>query len=92
MGDGSIYTERARLIAHLAAIYPAIMTHDADQAAPGWPVIYLELPTGQVSWHLHPDDLVLFGHVPAGTVAWDGHTTDDKYRRLEAHTRFLTTT
>jgi hypothetical protein len=43
-----------------------------------WPVVFIELPTGQVSWHL-----------PSYPVAWDGHTTEEKYARI---TRFTTTT
>lgn len=41
-----------------------------DQSEPEWPVVYIELPTGQVSWHL-----------PQHERAWDGHSTEEKYRR-----------
>lgn len=40
-----------------------------------WPVAYIELPTGQVSWHL-----------PQHQRDWDGHSTAEKYARLA---RFL---
>jgi hypothetical protein len=42
-----------------------------DPAEPGWPVVYIELPTGQVSWHMpqHPKE-------------FDGHTTEEKYKRV----------
>lgn len=42
-----------------------------DPKEPDWPVAFIELPTGQVSWHLpqHPN-------------AWDGHTTEEKYDRI----------
>jgi hypothetical protein len=42
-----------------------------DPAEPEWPVVYIELPTGQVSWHMpqHPHE-------------FDGHTTEEKYRRI----------
>ncbi|MEN3308914.1 MAG: hypothetical protein V7603_5116 [Micromonosporaceae bacterium] len=36
-------------------------------------VVYLDLPTGQVSWHL-----------PAYSRTWDGHTTVEKYQRVAA--------
>src|SRR4051794_34168952 len=39
-----------------------------DVETPEWPVVFIELPTGQVSWHL-----------PQHTTAWDGHTTFQKY-------------
>ncbi len=44
-------------------------------------------PQGQLSWHLAPTDLDLFGHVPVvepDQVVWDGHDTPEKYRRLAA--------
>lgn len=44
-----------------------------DPAAPAWPVAYIELPDGQVSWHL-----------PQHERAWDGHDTAAKYRRCRA--------
>lgn len=46
-----------------------------DHAEPEWPVVYIELPTGQVSWHM-----------PAHTEAFDGHTTAEKYQRCRAYT------
>jgi hypothetical protein len=44
-----------------------------DPAEPDWPVAYIELPTGQVSWHMpqHPRE-------------YDGHTTEEKYARCRA--------
>jgi hypothetical protein len=42
-----------------------------DPAEPEWPVAFIELPTGQVSWHL-----------PQHPTAWDGHDTEEKYRRV----------
>jgi hypothetical protein len=78
----SVYRERAHLVAHLAALYPSVVVHGGDPDAPEWPVIYIELPTGQASWHLSPDDMDLFGHVTVGARVWDGHTTEEKYRRL----------
>lgn len=44
-----------------------------DPGEPAWPVVYIELPTGQVSWHM-----------PEHPVAWDRHDTDEKYRRIAA--------
>ena len=41
-----------------------------DPKESDWPVAYIELPTGQVSWHL-----------PQHKTAWDGHDTKEKYRR-----------
>ena len=82
------YRERARLVAHLAALYPSHIGH-TDPNAPDWAVIIVETPTGQMSWHIAERDMDLFGHVmPTNRIcrAWDGHTTDEKYQRLEALT------
>lgn len=42
-----------------------------DPAEPAWPVVYIELPDGQVSWHM-----------PAHVRDWDGHTTPEKHARI----------
>lgn len=36
----------------------------------------------QLSWHIHEDDLKYFEHLKQGLETWDGHTTEEKYRRL----------
>ncbi len=89
-GTSALYRERHHLIAHLAASYPSVMVLNADPGEPDWPVLYLSLPTGQVSWHIAPADMDLFRHVPIGTATWDGHDVIEKYNRLDAHTRQLT--
>lgn len=78
----SVYRERGRLVAFLAALYPS--SWGTDPAEPDWPVVYVHTPEGQLSWHIAPDDFGLFSHVPHDeSVVWDGHTTEEKYRRLE---------
>lgn len=79
----SVYRERAHLVAHLAASYPSTIGL-TDPAEPDWAVVTIELPTGQVSWHVSPDDYDLFKHVERSLDAvWDGHTTEEKYARLD---------
>lgn len=82
--DGA-YRERAHLVAHLASLYPSHIGPN-DPTTPDWAVLTLETPTGQMSWHIAPDDIGLFEHVPTTTnePAWDGHTTEQKYERLRA--------
>lgn len=46
--------------------------------------IYIELPTGQVSWHFHDREAFLFLSFPrAESVEYDGHSIEDKYVRLK---------
>jgi len=57
----------------MAAGYPCgFASHpDAPPECIGFGLVYITLPTGQVSWHLpvYPDQ-------------YDGHTTPDKYARI----------
>lgn len=47
-----------------------------DPADPDHPVVvFIELPCGQVSWHL-----------PAHQWCWDGHSTTQKYQRIGQYT------
>ena len=41
-----------------------------DPKEPEWPCAYIELPTGQVTWHL-----------PQHPIEWDNHTGAEKYKR-----------
>ncbi|WP_066360291.1 WDGH domain-containing protein [Herbidospora mongoliensis] len=88
--ENPIYRERAHLIAHLATVYPAVIVLGSDRENPTWPVIFVDTPQGQLSWHLSGDDMDLFKHVRITTgehaPAWDGHTTPEKYERLDALT------
>jgi hypothetical protein len=74
-GDvGRDYAIRNRLIWWALTLaqhagYEAGVADDADEL--GWLVAYIELPTGQVSWHL-----------PQHQQVWDGHDPALKYRRI----------
>lgn len=76
------YTERARLVAFLARLYPA----EIRDAGSDWAIVLIDTPAGQMSWHLSREDRELFHHVDwsnaVGSVKWDGHTTEQKYERL----------
>lgn len=82
----SVYRERAHLLAHLATVYPAHF--EVDDHELNWPVLHINFPTGQCCWHINMDDLDLFTHVPTRDGStWDGHTTEEKYRRVDEATR-----
>lgn len=63
----------------IKAVYHAQMSKVAlagfriDPRDADWPVAFIVLPQGQVSWH-----------IPAFSVPWDGHSTEEKYKRVEA--------
>lgn len=44
--------------------------------------VYIDLPTGQVSWHYNDIEAGLFVELPAYSGAWDGHDTTTKYHRV----------
>ena len=80
----AVYTERNRLVAFIASIYPSGVK---KTAIPGWDeawhgCVYIDLPVGQASWHFHDSEAHLFAHLPPYESEWDGHTTEEKYERL----------
>jgi hypothetical protein len=83
----SVYYERNLLVSALSKVYPSWITWDMD-AEEGWEhVITIEGPTGQMSWHIPEDFITSEGlpvvHMCYGThIEYDGHSTDEKYRRL----------
>jgi hypothetical protein len=36
----------------------------------------------QISWHIHKSELPMFKHLKRSKDKWDGHTTEEKYKRL----------
>jgi len=86
--DGA-YLERNRCVALIArmALASGWRAGIARTAIDGWSddwhgCVYVDLPTGQVSWHYHDSQAHLFADLPAYTGAWDGHDTPEKYRRV----------
>ena len=76
-----LYSERAHLVALLATEHQGVYKEDPENE--GWILVYVDLPTGQASWHIHPEDRALFTGVRfAPDVEWDGHTTEVKYARI----------
>lgn len=87
----TVYRERAHLVALLAAIYPS--TWNVDPQEPDWRVVYVDLPTGQASWHISPNDTDLFKHVFGKDASgiWDNHSTEVKYDRIDKLTYIIVT-
>jgi len=89
--DGA-YRERAHLVALLAAMTPgAVIAPAPDVDEPGWQITYLTIGGRQASWHISPRDADLFAHLEAveaddPRAQWNGHTTEEKYEGIAAHT------
>lgn len=80
------YEERNRVVAALAKVFPSGVARTAIE---GWSedwhgCVYIDLPTGQASWHFHDSQAHLFAGLPPYTKPWDGHSTEEKYRRVAA--------
>lgn len=81
------YVERNRLVAALARIFPAWLADHRDIQGEKWDpewrtVVFIDGPTGQLSWHLHDSDVPLFEGLPRSQNTWDGHTSAEKYERV----------
>lgn len=86
------YQERNRCVAAIAqlalvmgwraglALHPE---SDTTWAADWRTIVWIELPTGQVTWHVNDSEAGLFSFLKHGPFAWDGHSTSEKYDRLE---------
>lgn len=80
------YEERNRVVSALAKCFPSGVGKTAIE---GWDeawhnCVYIDLPTGQASWHFHDREAHLFEGLPKYEKPWDGHSTPEKYRRLES--------
>jgi hypothetical protein len=80
------YTERNYLVSYLARLYPSgIMKTNIPNWESCWHnCVYIDTPEGQMSWHYHDRDAYLFVDLPPYTKKWDGHTTEEKYKRLRS--------
>ena len=81
------YHERDQVVAALTKCFPSSIALSGD---PEWPIVYIDLPTGQVSWHIRATEIPLFSHLEWEHVDWDGHTTAEKYARLASLTTATT--
>lgn len=89
--DGA-YSERDRCVAFMAAMalrldwLAWIGKHDPLDTT--WDrewlnIVFIGAPVGQLSWHIHDSELPLFAGLPSDGPPWDGHSTPQKYERME---------
>lgn len=84
------YEERNRVVAALAqmALAKGWKVSRTRTTIEGWNkewhgCVFIETPVGQMSWHYHDSHEHLFRGLPTTDIKWDGHTTSEKYNRLE---------
>jgi hypothetical protein len=87
------YRERNHLAAWLAALHPSVLA-PVEEGGDDWYVLFLRAGGWQFAWPIDPADLSLFDHVQRVPVddaraEWDGHSTEQKYRRIRTHTAVL---
>lgn len=79
------YHERDMLVCALSKLFPSYLArHDEkEEWEDDWRwIVYIEIPTGQVSWHIHDSEIEMFDHLEVKENNWDGHNTERKYQRL----------
>jgi hypothetical protein len=83
------YWERNQLIAFISKLFPAHLTkhpeNDAEWESDWRTIVCIHLPTGQATWHIHDFDVPLFDHLKYDDNHWDGHTTEEKYKRIREY-------
>lgn len=52
-----------------------------------WKILYINTDFGQLSWHIPSDELQM--EWPIVEQAWDGHTTAEKFNRIENIIKFM---
>jgi hypothetical protein len=89
------YSERNKVVAALAVLLSrnifrntsvGVAQHDIndkDWEADWRTILVIELPTGQVTWHFHDSEKHLLEGLPeVKDYKWDGHSAEEKYKRL----------
>lgn len=86
------YWERNQLVAFLSKILSSHLSKHEDD--PNWDedwrnIVFLYLPNGsQISFHIHDSDLKYFSHLEYKENKWDGHSTEEKFRRMRAYENY----
>lgn len=80
------YAERNKLVCALSKLLPAHLCEhskdDLEWEADWRNIVCIDGPDGQMTWHIHDDELWMFKHLKNEDAHWDGHDTAEKYRRL----------
>lgn len=88
------YSERNQLVAALSKLFSSSLERHPDNEAyeDDWRwIVFIDLPGGQVCWHIHDSELGLFDHLPRLVGRkWDGHTREEKYQRIATLQKIVT--
>lgn len=82
----AVYADRNAAVIGFAAAawllgWPVWVALDAKDPDPDWPVLFIETPGGQISYHLPAADLRGLAWQQSGDP-WDGHDTAEKHQRI----------
>lgn len=76
----AVYRERDKLISVLSKLWPSHLSlSDKSNRF----VVCVHSPEGQLTWHVLQQERDLFLHLKFEEDHWDGHTTEEKYKRLK---------
>lgn len=92
------YWERNQLVALVSKLYPSHLARHPDSDTTwedDWrTIICVHSPAGQLTWHIHDNHRKYFEHLNKKSeqfadCKWDGHTTQQKYRRIRNIPRMI---
>ena len=83
-GKDEAYRQRNVLVAAIARLYPSgIRRTNIEGWSEDWHgCVYIDLPSGQISYHYHDSQSALFSALPTYTKDWDGHDKEAVENRL----------
>lgn len=83
-GEDQAYAERAHLVAALACLFPSgIRRTSIEGWKPAWHgCVYIDLPSGQISYHYHDSQAHLFEMFPPYEKPYDNHDKQIVHHRL----------
>lgn len=83
------YSERNKMLVVVCRMALAlgckagIGKHEGENGENDWRnIVFIDLPSGQVSWHIDDSDVVNFAFLSSYEGKWDGHTTEEKWNRV----------
>lgn len=84
---GELYRHRVNLFLALCATMPEKVCWREEESFGDWLCVYLELPTGQISYHVPGEYRPVLRDLYPQTESnpWDGHTGDQVAVRLLAY-------